>query len=180
MILGNFTQKPQHSESFCKFLSHFPNDKKVQKFLLSFINSKENIYEQQFLHVLRALLEIKINLPKNIIKQLIKIFKDKNSHWAVRSLCALLIGERGIQQDKELLVDEFCKSDLCELKQNIILSVQGLGTASKNDFFNTISKDDPDIEKYTKYVKSFKKSMYFRPYDRIKIENFAIEFEVYY
>ena len=177
LILSNFTKKPQHAAAFCSFLSLFPNNENIQKFMINFVNSKENIYEQQFMHVLRSLLEIRISLPKRIIKRFIEIFKDKNNHWAIRSLCALLIGKCGIQQDKELLVDGFSAFDQNELKQNIILSVQELGTASKNDFFSSISKNDIDMKEYINYIKGLSAPMYFRPYDKVKIDNFTIELE---
>lgn len=171
LILQNFINKPEHADNFCSFLALYPRNKKIKKFLLRFLFSKENIYEWQELHILRALLEMQVKIDKALLKKLYKRFQDKNRHWANRSLYCLLIGKYGKNTDRELLIDEFDSAEFDELRKNIILSVQELGIDSRNDFYKKArEKVWPEI--FVDYVKNLKKPMYFRPYDRIKIETF--------
>ena len=169
LIIQNFNKKPQHADDFCSFLALYPWSKKITNFLLRFLFSKENIYEWQELHILRALLEMRIKINKALLKKLYRRFQDKNRHWAVRSLYCLLVGKYGKNTDRELLIDEFDSTDFDELRKNIILAVQELGMVSRNDFYRKIKKKIwPEI--FIQYVKNLKQPMYFRPYDRIKIE----------
>jgi hypothetical protein len=169
LIIQNFTNKPQHADDFCSFLALYPRNEKIANFLLKFLFSKENIYEWQELHVLRALLEIEIKINKNFLKKFYKRFQDKNRHWANRSLYCLLIGKYGKNTDRELLIDEFDSAEFDELRKNIILSVQELGIASRNDFYKKASGKIWS-QVFVQYVKNLKQPMYFLPYDRIKIK----------
>jgi hypothetical protein len=171
LMLENFINKPQHADDFCSFLALYPRNKKIVDFLLDFLFSKNNIYEWQELHLLRALLEMQVTINKDILKKLYRRFQDKNRHWANRALYCLLIGKYGDNNDRELLTDEFDFAEFDELRKNIILSVQELGIASRNDFYKKAEKKIwPEI--FVKYVKNLKQPMYFRPYERVKIENF--------
>lgn len=169
LMFQNFIDKPQHADNFCSFLALYPRSKRIVDFLLKFLFSKENIYEWQELHVLRTLLEIRVKINKTLLKKLYKRFQDKNRHWANRSLYCLLVGKYGGNVDRELLRDNFDSAEFDELRKNIILSVQELGIASRSDFYKQISKKVwPGI--FVHYVKNLKQPMYFRPYDRVKIE----------
>lgn len=171
LILKNFINKPEHANNFCSFLVLYPKEKIIINSLIKFLFSKNNIYEWQELHVLRALLEMQIEVNKELLKKFYKKFQDKNKHWANRSLYCLLVGKYGENTDRELLIDDFDTVEIDELRKNIILSVQELGIASRNDFYSkAIKKIWPEI--FVKYVKNLKQPMYFRKYDRIKIESF--------
>lgn len=171
LILKNFVDKPQHADDFCSFLSLFPQNKKIIEFFKNFLFSKENIYEWQEMHILRALLEMRISIDSNLLKKFLTRFRDKNNHWAIRSLYGLLIGRYGKNTDRELLVDEFDSAQLDELRKNIILAVQQLGIASRSKFYQKAQRKIWPSS-FVRYVKDLKQSMYFRPYDRIKIETF--------
>jgi len=174
LIIKNFVAKPQHADDFCSFLALFPQNKKVVEFLKSFLFSKENIYEWQEMHILRALLEMRVNIDRNLLKTFLNRFKDKNNHWAIRSLYGLLIGSYGKNTDRELLIDEFDSTELDELRKNIILAVQQLGIASRNKFYQKAQRKIWPTS-FVRYVKDLKQPMYFRPYDRIRIETFEVE-----
>jgi hypothetical protein len=173
LIIKNFIDKPHLSDLFCGFLVQFP-DLKVKEFFLSFISSEENIYEWQELYVLRSILEIFDSFDEDIIDLFIRKFKDKNNHWAVRSLYALLVGKYGDNTRREQIKDGFFEENNDELKKNIILAVQELGSASRNDFYANC-KDEINPIFFVKYVKSLKNNMYFWPYEKIKIDEFKQE-----
>ena len=46
-IKSNFISKPHHTGIFCDFLSNFENDNSLPIFLISFLESENNIYECQ-------------------------------------------------------------------------------------------------------------------------------------
>ncbi|XOB46483.1 MAG: reverse transcriptase domain-containing protein [Candidatus Nealsonbacteria bacterium] len=180
LILDNFTKKPHHSKDFCSFLTLFPRSQRIKEFLIKFLFSKDNIYEWQELHVLRALLKMKITVNRNLLKKLSRRFLDKNRNWAVRSLYCLLVGQYGRNTDRELLIDEFNSAEKNEIRKSIALAVQELGLASRNDFYRSVRKRIWP-KSFVNYIKNLQKAMYFRPYDRIKIETLGEEkFEIIY
>jgi hypothetical protein len=171
LLTKNFLDRPQHADDFCSFLAIFNRSKKIKDFFLKFLTSKENIYEWQEMHVLRALLELQPKINSSLLRKFRDRFKDRNRHWAVRSLYGLLVGKYGKNTDRELLVDEFEHTDIEELKKNIILAVQELGSASRSRFYQRIQHTiKPTV--FISYVKNLEKPIYFRPYDRITIEIF--------
>lgn len=164
-LLLQFENKPSHARVFCSFLAMFKNDDGIMKYLIDFLFSKRNIYEWQEIHILRALLEMNFKISKDIKKKFFKYLKDKNKHWAVRSLYGLLIGKFGTNTDRELLIDELTNSDVDEFKKNIILAVQELGAASRSDFYQQMNgKIWPQY--FFSYVKTLRNTMYLRPYDK--------------
>ncbi len=174
LIIKNFTNKPQHADDFCSFLALFPRRKEITRFLIKFLFSKENIYEWQEMHVLRALLELQPQITSALLRKFRDKFKDRNKHWAVRSLYGLLVGKYGKNTDRELLSDEFEYAEVDELKKNIILAIQELGSASRNSFYQK-AQSKINFRTFIQYVKNLEKSMYFRPYDRIRIETLELE-----
>lgn len=171
LVEKNFINKPQHADDFCSFLASFSGRKNILEFFIKFLFSKENIYEWQELHVLRALLELRLQINSALLRKFKDRFEDRNKHWAVRSLYGLLIGKYGKNTDRELLSDEFEHAEVGELRKNIILAVQELGSASRSSFYQKAQrKITPNT--FTKYVKNLHQPMYFRPYDRVRIETF--------
>jgi len=171
LICRNFVDRPQHADDFCSFLALFPRNKNIVEFLKNFLLSKENIYEWQEMHVLRALLEMRPNIDRNLLKKFLIRFKNKNNHWAIRSLYGLFIGKYGKNTDRELIIDEFDYAELDELRKNITLAVQQLGVASRSKFYKKAQRKIWPSS-FVRYVKDLKQPMYFRPYDRIRIETF--------
>jgi len=169
LIFKNFINRPQHADDFCSFLAMFSRRKKIANFLIKFLFSKEDIYEWQEMHALRALLELRPCINNALLRKFKDRFKDRNRHWAVRSLYGLLLGKYGENTDRELLTDEFDHSEVDELKKNIVLAVQELGTASKSTFYQKAQKRIWP-KAFTQYIKSLQQPMYFRPYDRVRVE----------
>lgn len=168
LILSNFVNMPHHADMFCRFLASFLDNKRVSKFLVDFLSSDDNLYEWQELHVLRSMLEIKFKPGRGVVEMARQRFKDKNIHWANRALYCLLVGKYGKAQERELITDEFDSADNDELRRNMILAVQDLGDASRNDFYRR-ARESMWPENYIDYIKGLKRSMYFRPYEKIKL-----------
>lgn len=168
LILANFKNKPHHAYNFCNFLSLYDQNLKISDFFIKFLKSRENIYEWQELHILRTLLEINLRLNKREINIFFNRFKDRNRHWANRSLYALLIGRCGKPADRELISDEFNLVEDCELKKNILLSIQQLGIASRNSFYKK-NRDKVYPSFFVDYIKNLNKPIYFKTSERVKI-----------
>jgi hypothetical protein len=173
LIIRNFSDKPHLSDLFCEFLVKFPQVR-VKQFLHKFLFSEENIYEWQELYILRSLLEISDSFGDEDFDFFISRMGDKNMHWALRSLYALLIGKYASNTRREQIKDIFFNDNNDELRKNIILSTQELGTASRNEFYND-SKDEIWPDFFIKYVKGLKSPMYFWPYENIRIEDLTNE-----
>ncbi len=172
-IMEEFHNKPHLGQIFCEFLVQFP-ESKVREFFINYIKADDRIYEWQELHVLRGLLETANSFNEESLDLFVDRFKDRNNHWAIRSLYALLLGKYGNNTRREIVKDFFYEESNDELKKNLAISLQELGLASRNDFYNECQKEIwPEF--FIKFLKDLKSVMYFWPYEKIKIENFTVE-----
>jgi len=92
IIKGNFISKPHHTGLFCDFLSMFPEDEEIVKFLLSFLRSEDNIYEWRELKVSPTLLKFNVEMDRSDIDFFIESAQNSNKHYAVRAFYFLLSG----------------------------------------------------------------------------------------
>lgn len=175
-ILSSFVSKPHMSNYFCRFLSLFPKDKRVRDFFFNFLRSKDNIYEWQEMHVLRALLDMNITWKREQLSWVFEKIKDKNKHWVLRSLYSLIAGKFGDMSDRRRIADLFDSLDKNELKRNFILSVQELTHSSRNHFYRGIESHIMPSG-FIAYVKGLRNPLYFRSYERydIKTSDEAVE-----
>ena len=177
-IEQNFLTKPHHAGLFCSFLSMFPNNKEIAKFLLSFLRSENNIYEWQELKVLQTLLRFNIEMNRSDIDFFIRSAKDLNNHYAVRSFYFLLAGKYGGARDRDLIVDSYKSSFESYTKMAVILSVQELAKSQRNSFYSQIERygNGDEIKQFVNYVKSLQEPVYYLAAARPRIETYE-EFE---
>ncbi|MDO8504053.1 MAG: RNA-directed DNA polymerase [bacterium] len=179
IILDNFIKQPQNTNTFCSFLALFPGNNIIERNFLKFLQSENNIYEWQELHILRALLEMKIKLTSPQIGWFWKRLNDKNLHWSLRSMYSLLVGKCGSARDRDKLIDLFDNTENNEFLRSLTLSVQELGVAARNDFYNDIrSQVLPPM--FVNYVKSLERPTYFMAHERVTIKRFEEAKEKYY
>ena len=178
IIKDNFISKPYHTGLFCDFLSMFPNDENIVKFLLEFLKSENNIYEWQELKILQTLLKFNVRINRENIKFFLNSAKDTNKHYAVRGFYFLLAGKYGNNRDKELIVDSYDSLSETYTKLAVILAVQELGKASRNDFYSRVKRLESDvkIKQFVDYVKSLRNPIYYLTKEKPKIETYE-EFE---
>lgn len=171
-IQENFVSKPHHSGLFCNFLSLFPNDKLILKFLISFLKSKDNIYEWQELKVLQTLLRFNFKANQSVVDFFLNSARNSNKHFAIRAFYFLLAGKHGSNRDRNLIIDNYDTLPEIYTKMAVILSVQQLRTC--NDFYSRIkrSENNGDINQFIEYVKSLKGPVYFLNTERPKIESY--------
>ena len=174
LVQKNFVSKPHHTGLFCDFLSMFPNNKKIPKFLISFLKSEDNIYEWQELKVLQVLLRFNLKASKSEIEFFISSAQDSNKHYAVRAFYFLLAGKHGTNRDRELIVDRYDSLSKIYTKMAVILSVRGLGVPARNAFYSRIkrSESNNEIKQFIDYVKSLLRPIYFLTTERPKIETY--------
>lgn len=174
IIKNNFVSKPHHSGLFCDFLSMFPQDNEIVNFLLDFLRLPDNIYEWQELKVLQTLLKFNVRMSRANIDFFIESARDSNKHFAVRAFYFLLAGKYGNNRDRELIVDSYGNLSETYTKLAAILAVQELGTASRNDFYSRVKRQEnnDDINKFIDYVKSLQKPIYYLTTERPKIETY--------
>lgn len=173
-IKENLVSKPHHSGLFCDFLSLFPNDKTIPKFLISFLKSKDNIYEWQELKALQSLLRFNFKANQSVIDFFLDSARNSNKHFAIRAFYFLLVGKHGSNRDRNLIIDNYGTLPEIYTKIAVILSVQQLGISTRNDFYSRIkrSENNKDINQFIEYVKSLKSHIYFLKTERPKIENY--------
>lgn len=181
-IRKNLVIKPHHSGLFCYFLSLFPNDKTIPKFLISFLKSEENIYEWQELKVLQSLLRFNFKANHQEINFFLKFARNSTKHSSIRAFYFLLAGKHGTNRDRNLIIDSYSELSDVYTKMAVILSVQEIGTATRNDFYARIKRgeNNEDINKFIKYVKSLSKPIYFLTTERPKIEIYEQTEESFY
>jgi len=79
-IEQNFVSKPHHTGLFCNSLSMFSKDKNIPRFLISFLKSKDNIYEWQELKVLQTLLRFNFKANQPEINIFLDSARNSNKH----------------------------------------------------------------------------------------------------
>lgn len=173
-IQENFVSKPHHAGLFCDFLVLFPNDETIPKFLISFLKSKDNIYEWQELKVLQSLLRFNFKANQLEIGFFVDSALNSNKHSAIRAFYFLLTGKHGSNRDRNLIVDSYDSLSDIYTKMAVILSVQELGVLTRNSFYTHIkqSENNEDINQFIEYVKSLSKPIYFLTTERPKIETY--------
>jgi len=83
----------------------------------------------------------------------------------------LVIGKYGSNRDREMIVDMYRESLDYRDKTTIILAVQELSSASRNDFYGRIKRESDDsLNRFVDYVKSLTNPLYFLVGDRPKID----------
>ena len=171
-IENNFVSKPHHMGLFCNFLSMFHDNIEIAKFLISFLQSENNIYDWQEVKVLHTLLRFNIKFGRPNIDFFISSARDSNKHYAARSFYFLLAGKNGSNRDRELIVS--CYNGLSKIftKMAIILAVQEIGLASRNQFYSWVTRNESnkEIQQFIKYVKSLSNPIYYLAAERLKIE----------
>lgn len=172
LIKDNFIAKPHHTGLFCFFLTLFPSDKNIFDFLISFLQSEHNIYEWQEIKVLQSLLRFKVKPSSQQINFFIEAAKNHNKHYAARAFYLLLVGRYGTNRDRDVIVDIYSNDLNLYIKIAIILAVQELGQASRNDFYSRVKRNENDDEiiKFVGYVKSLKHPLYYLDVGRPKLE----------
>ncbi|MCX5633333.1 MAG: reverse transcriptase domain-containing protein [Phycisphaerae bacterium] len=173
-IEKNFVSKPHHTGLFCDFLSMFPDDENVPKFLIKFLKSPDNIYEGQELKVLRSLLRFNFQSSRQDVDFFLKSAQDSNKHYAIRAFYFMLLGKHGNNRDRNLIIE--CYNSLSEVytKITVILSVQELGLPNRNDFYARVKRKESnnDINEFIDYVKSLSKPTYFLTVERPRIKTY--------
>jgi len=174
IIKDNFISKPHHTGLFCNFLTMFPKDEKIVKFLISFLKLEDNIYEWQELKVLQALLKFKVGIDKLSINFFIDSAQNSNKHYAVRAFYFLLIGKYGSNRDRELIADIYDSLPGIYIKLAAILAVQELGKPSRNSFYSRVKRNEnnKEINQFIDYVKSLQHPIYYLTTEKPKIETY--------
>ena len=172
LIKDNFIPKPHHTGLFCFFLTLFLNDKSILDFLVTFLQSEQNIYDWQEVKILQSLLKFNVTMDASQINFVVNSARDSNKHYAARAFYIMLVGKYGSNRDRELIVDHYDNSFHDYVKTAAILAVQELGQASRNDFYSRIKQHEGDneIANFINYVKSLRHPLYYLDSIRSKIE----------
>jgi len=173
-IQENFILKPHHAGLFCDFLTLFPNDETIPKFLISFLKSRDNIYEWQELKVLQSLLRFNFKANQSEINFFLGSAQNSNRNFAICAFYFLLAGKYGSNRDRNLIIDSYDSLFDIYTKMAVILSVQELGVPTRNAFYTRIkrSENNEDINQFIEYVKSLTRPIYFLTTERPKIETY--------
>jgi len=172
-IKENFVSKPHHTGLFCSFLSMFPKNKDIVRFLIRFLKSEDNIYEWQELKILQAVLKFSVKFNRSEICFFIKSARDSNKHFGVRAFYFMLAGKYGDNRDRDLIVDCYNNKYEIYLKMGIILAVQELGKGARKRFFSRVKgHEDSEMDRFITYVKSLSRPIYFIETKLPKIETY--------
>jgi len=172
-ILDNIQSKPHHTDIFCTFLINFSTNKNIWDALIQFLQSEENIYEWQEMKILQCLLRFNIKLDKNEREVIRTLCEDRNKHPIVGCFYILLFGKHCTNRERDIIIDMYNPADDNFRKSAILLAVQELGKASRNDFYSRIkSSDNEDISIFIDYIKTIKGPLYYLNIDKLKIETY--------
>lgn len=144
------------------------------EFLISFLRSEHNIYEWQEPKALQTVLRFGVRVDRPDIDLFIDSARNTNKHYAVRAFCLLLVGKHGSNRDRELIVDLYNASSEIYTKEAVVLAVQELGEAARNDFYSRVKRCDSngEISQFIDYVKRLKEPLYYLTTERPKIETY--------
>jgi len=180
LIQENIVKKPYNTSLFCEFLSYFPNDEEIANSLISFLQSKDNIYEGQELKILQYLLRFNTKLEQPVINFFIESAQDSNKHYAVQGFYFILAGKFGNNRDRNIIIDCYHNEFHNYLKSAMVLSVQAL-TSSQKNFYNKIKTNtDTELDDLITYVKTLSEPKYFIETKKPKIETYEEDYEEYY
>lgn len=169
LILNYFIDKPHQSKLFCDLLILLPEKEETLKFLLKFIESRDNIYEWQELHVLRSIIRIASTLNKRQVAAAFKKLNDKNTHWSLRVMYCLMFGKYTSNRSRDNLIDLFDNNDNQEFKKSIVIAIQELGVGVRNDFYND-KKGEIFPHTFINFMKGLKNPVYFKAYDLASLD----------
>ena len=92
-VLSAFRERPSMSQIYCAYLSRFIDDERVYTFLTSQV-TQDNLYDWQTMWIIAALLQ-RNEVSDEILRKVVRVYRDPNRHDATRAVAAIFIGTKG-------------------------------------------------------------------------------------
>lgn len=150
-VLENLSGYPNLSSYFGNYLCRLGYDPAVEKRIVSFLQSAENIYDYQEAWLIRYF-GTSDSLSREAKRMLRTIVEDRNKHDCVRALAYFILGYRGDIADQRLLKSSFDSEHSELVKRGIIVGLLKLGKAERNHFLKYHQRDDWGISQACKRV----------------------------
>jgi hypothetical protein len=131
-VLNNLSILPHLSSYFGNYLCKCPYDDNVERRLIGFLKSENNIYNWQTMWLIRYLGRQAIG---NKIRSLLrKILDERNNDEALRALSAFILGNKGDVTDQRLIKDSYDSESSTLIKRGIICGLKPMPKAERNHF----------------------------------------------
>lgn len=169
LFTSKFESLPGCSKEISRFCRYFPCQLSKNR-IISFLRSKDNIYEWQELWLLDCLLRCNIRTIKTAdLNHFDEIAQDRRRHLLCRAKAILLIGKFGDQHRRHDLMVSYAGENDTIIKRAIVVACQQLSSAERNNFYSNI-KTDPEVSYSVQYVESLRRPKYceeedWKPFD---------------
>ena len=150
--------KPEHSQTFLRFIILHKNRKYVQNTLLSVL--KECVYPWQEMLIWHLLVQSDVIKNSEILDIARVRIRDNGYHEAVRNYIMLFLGKHGHYHDREYIAGLFHFTQSFRAKRSILIAIQEY--PDRNTIYNQILSSNSDITiiSIVKYIKQLNKAHY--------------------
>ncbi len=103
-VKSAFRDRPSMSQIYCAYLGRFIEDNSVFDFLASQVDH-HSLHDWQLMWVIGAMLQRK-ECPDAVVRQVARVFRDRNYHECVRAIAAIFVGRKGDRVRVDALASE--------------------------------------------------------------------------
>ena len=130
-VIDSFRRHPSMTQQYCSYLVRFVGKSNVLDFLTE-LAPDDSLMDWQRMWILATLLSAK-DLNDEIVKIAAKIYKNKNSHEALRATAAMLIGKFGSHARRKRLISSYADSGSTYVQSAIYYSSQSFSAVEKQN-----------------------------------------------
>jgi len=159
-VISRLEFDPVSTDIYSDYLSMFPDDELIQKIIIEFLLSENNIYPWQEMHLLELL--IRSNLSNENFKKISYYLRDKsiNSHdHPITRKALVLWGKNGSYADKREIRSLYSQKSELNDKRAILLAIQEMQEKERNNFYQD-QKGEKEINYCVDYIKSLNNPIY--------------------
>ena len=170
-VLCRLVTMPDSTGIFVDFLSLFPMDEYLQKFVLDFLEGPYNIYPWQEMQLLELLIRSNISPALAVrVQQFACSIILRNSHPVSRAKAIILRGKNGSYADRRDLRSFYQQEMSGYTRRSIIVAIQEMQRGERDNFYKSIYQDSRDTANIVGYIQALPEPKYFyfsppTPYD---------------
>jgi Reverse transcriptase (RNA-dependent DNA polymerase) len=160
--LANFEKHPEETSYFLKYSKSFDDfdltimdlPKKMQDFLISFLSSKESVYDYQNYQILIWFSENVSNIPEELLKLCRQYAFDNNKPYYLRSVSRSMLGKYGNNADIDKIEDQLTHIVSDFERAELLCCLTKMEKSKRNALLGRVAKDGQITEMAVAFVKS--------------------------
>lgn len=134
--LKTLAELPDQGETVSRYLVLFADDEVVQRKVLGFLQSEDNLYEWQATHLL-SVFNAAEELMSDALLYIRTLAHDLNVHFALRGAAVDVLSKQGNEADIEELRRRFASEPNLDVKVAIILATRRLHSEERKRFLDS-------------------------------------------